>query len=88
MQIHSYERIIITNEPHLHRGDAITALAAWRNASQGCVSVGFLSTSKRPTHGGLVLRQTGQFFASFSRQKRTGMESIRKQEKAVNEGRC
>lgn len=77
MQIHSYESIIITNEARLHRGDAIIALAAWRNASQGCVCVGFLSTSKRPTHRGLVLRQTGQFFCLFltSETHRNGIDS-------------
>ena len=35
MQIHSYERIIIMNEAHLHQGDAIIDIVAWRNASKG-----------------------------------------------------
>lgn len=33
MQIHTYESVVIMNEAHLHRGDAIITLVAWRNPS-------------------------------------------------------
>lgn len=46
---------------------------------QGCVFVGFLWTSRSPNHAAFVLHQTGQFL---------GTELMRKQHKAVKEGRC
>lgn len=85
MQIHSYESVIIMNEAHLHWGDAIIALVTWRNASKGV----FLWVFSEPQEVRIMLLLYCIKRVSFClSQKFAGTELMRKQHKAVKEGRC